>query len=522
MPFHTFVVSGGFVAAALSLYLAVYAYRHRSTEAALPFSLLMSANTVYALGYATELLMPTLGATVLLLKVEYIGAMLAPVFFLYFAETFIDSPRSLIRRFPLLVAAVPLLTIVLMWTNEAHGLIFKSISLTPGVPLSVIKTRRGILYGPTTGYAYLLLLIGTVRILTRLRRVAGEFRGQTLVIAAAVLVPWAGHIILVLKKGPFNIDPTPFLLAISGSLLTFAIFKLRLFDLVPIARDYVVDAMRDAVVVLDERGRVVDSNVAAKTIFPGIARLSSQASAEEFFKSFDFTLPGDEESVETAVTVGGKVRKFRVDAEGVRNARGARIGTAVIFADTTETQDLLWRLAELATTDELTGSYNRRHFYTIAEREMDLARRNDRPVSLAMFDLDLFKLVNDERGHGAGDAALKSVCDVCRATLRSSDILCRFGGEEFVILFPEATPAEAIEIAERLRIAISETVVQSGSEAFRVTASFGVSGSVGAPVGSLEYYLKEADVAMYRAKNAGRNRVEPRPQLNLFENPSQN
>lgn len=516
MPFHTVVVVGTFIAAALSVYLAVHVYRQRGTAAALPFSLVMAMNALYALAYAIELLTPSLRAVILLLKAEYVGAMLTPVFWLYFADTFVDSQRSIVRKYPLLVAAVPLLTIVLMWTNEVHGLIFRSIALTPDLPLSVIKTRRGVLYGVTTGYAYLLLLIGTVRILTKLRRAAAAFRGQTFIICAAVLIPWAGHVVLLLKKGPFNIDPTPFLLSVSGLLLTFAIFKLRLFDLVPIARDYVVDAMRDAVIVLDDRGRIVDSNVAAKSLFTGLAALPPCMTAEDFFMALDFSLPRDKESVETSLEIGGRIRKFRVDASGIRNSGGTRIGTAVIFADTTETQELLWRLAELATTDELTGSYNRRHFYTIAEREMDLARRNDRPVSLAMFDLDLFKRVNDERGHGAGDSALKSVCDVCRKTLRSTDILCRFGGEEFVILFPETTPAEAIEVAERLRIAIAENDIDSGSESFRVTASFGVSGSVGAPVGSLEYYLKAADEAMYRAKNAGRNRVEPRHQLNLF------
>jgi len=142
----------------------------------------------------------------------------------------------------------------------------------------------------------------------------------------------------------------------------------------------------------------------------------------------------------------------------------------------------------------------------MAKRELDRAKRSGGPLSVALFDLDHFKLINDQYGHGAGDAALVAVCDACRTVLRSSDLFCRYGGEEFVILFPETGPRPAMEVAERLRRKIEGIALASGNAQFRVTASFGVAGSEGAP-SSLAEYLKAADEAMYEAKEQGRNTV---------------
>jgi diguanylate cyclase (GGDEF)-like protein len=196
-----------------------------------------------------------------------------------------------------------------------------------------------------------------------------------------------------------------------------------------------------------------------------------------------------------------------VDTRPIENRRGSAVGTAIIIADTTETTELLSRMARLATTDELTGVYNRRHFFDLASREIEISRRKDRAISFAMFDLDHFKIINDRYGHSAGDAALRSVCDACRAGLRTTDIFCRYGGEEFVILFPETAPDEAKAIVERLRESIQRTRIIDCSLDFSVTASFGVCGAAGGRLDTLNEYLRRIDEAMYRAKKAGRNCV---------------
>lgn len=162
-------------------------------------------------------------------------------------------------------------------------------------------------------------------------------------------------------------------------------------------------------------------------------------------------------------------------------------------------------LEQLASTDALTGLDNRRHFMQLAALEFERARRHERPVAVALADLDHFKQINDRYGHAAGDAALRAFADLVRATLRHADLACRYGGEEFAFVFPETTPAEALVLAERLRHALSvHSVELADGRRLQFSLSVGIADGDGR---SLEEALSCADDALYRAKAVGRNRV---------------
>ena len=165
------------------------------------------------------------------------------------------------------------------------------------------------------------------------------------------------------------------------------------------------------------------------------------------------------------------------------------------------------RLTELATTDGLTGLFNRRYFMEMAETQLNLALRYGKNFSLLMFDLDHFKKINDTYGHDAGDEVLRNVADTMGQILRSTDIFGRVGGEEFAVAMPETDAPTAVEVAERLREQFMESIVQTNAGPVRYTASMGIaplsdSGTV------LSQMIKWADVALYQAKNNGRNRIE--------------
>lgn len=468
----------------------------------------MFANAVYAAAYTIELNAPDLQTAVFWLKAEHFGVMLVPAFWYLVAER-LAGRRSTAGRFRTAsLFAMPITTIALTLTTEAHGLMYSGYRLADVPGLTVLICERGWWYWMNAAYQYILVAVGSYRIARKLFMASGVFRAQAFILAAGVLCPWLAHIALLFRKGPWSLDPTPFALTVTGVTMVVGIFRLKLFDLVPIARDRVFDVIRDGVVVIDDQSRFVDANAAAKNAFPAVAALRPGDDAAPFLSMLPPSSGRAAGAAEVSLIVGGAVRHFRIDATEIRNASGSPDGQAIILADTTETTELLSKLARLATTDELTGAYNRRHFFELGEREMNLARRSDRPLSFAMFDLDLFKDVNDRRGHPAGDAALRKVCETCRAVLRSSDMLCRYGGEEFVILFPDATPRAAAEIAERLRSAIASSIVEFGGENFSVTASFGVAGAETGPAGEIADYLKRVDEALYRAKQAGRNRVE--------------
>jgi len=163
-------------------------------------------------------------------------------------------------------------------------------------------------------------------------------------------------------------------------------------------------------------------------------------------------------------------------------------------------------LERLATTDALTGVWNRRHIMELAAAEVSRARRYHRPLSVLVFDLDHFKRVNDTYGHAAGDRALRAVVARARGALRTTDCLGRCGGEEFLVLLPETAPEEARVVAERVRTAIAAGPVDFDGHCFTVSASIGVAAWQDGEA-SVEQALRRADTALYDAKNAGRNRT---------------
>jgi diguanylate cyclase (GGDEF)-like protein/PAS domain S-box-containing protein len=164
------------------------------------------------------------------------------------------------------------------------------------------------------------------------------------------------------------------------------------------------------------------------------------------------------------------------------------------------------QLSMLAITDSLTGIINRRHFFELSETEFQEAVRYNRPFSVLMFDLDLFKLVNDKYGHSKGDDILRTVAQRCAATVRQTDILGRYGGEEFVAVLPQTGSRKAAALADRLRQVISSSPIATETGSLTITASFGVS-TLTADVQDLMKLLNRADAALYQAKQSGRNRV---------------
>lgn len=170
-----------------------------------------------------------------------------------------------------------------------------------------------------------------------------------------------------------------------------------------------------------------------------------------------------------------------------------------------ENDEVRLRLERLATIDGLTGLFNRHHFMALAADDMARAARYGRPITVGIADLDHFKQVNDTLGHAAGDHVLKTFATLLGDTLRQTDRVCRYGGEEFAFVFPETTPEEALLLGERLRARLLESPpVLSDGRHLAVTFSLGLADASGC---GLEDSLARADLGLYEAKRAGRNRT---------------
>jgi diguanylate cyclase (GGDEF)-like protein/PAS domain S-box-containing protein len=256
-----------------------------------------------------------------------------------------------------------------------------------------------------------------------------------------------------------------------------------------------------------------------------MAQMLGFAGRKEFFKDFYQNGEGNRQQwqdylLHAEQTGGSELKMIRQDgrdfwvkmcAKAIVDPENHQTFYEGSMEDITEIKAAYFALEELAVRDSLTHVYNRRHFFELANRELARVKRFGRPVSLVMLDVDHFKAINDQHGHWRGDQVLQAVALNLQKNLRQSDILARYGGEEFIILMPETIQSQAWNGAERLRRILAQKVSVDGTaNKTSATASFGVTSWLPSPDSDcpdIDALIKEADQALYQAKQAGRNRT---------------
>jgi len=314
---------------------------------------MMLAVFVWSFGYAFEIGATGLGAKVFWAKVEYLGIVTVPFAWLVFALRYAGWDRLFTRRNLALLAAVPLATLLLVATNEAHGLIWSRTALSPSGRFLTLDYGAG--FWVYWAYSYALLVLGTLFLVSMLVRSPRVYREQGAALLVAVAAPWVGNGMYVTGLSPApNLDLTPFAFLLSGAAISWGFFRFRLLDIVPVARDAVVEGMDDGVVVVDTEGRVVDLNPAARRILdrpggvpvgdplrrlaPGLDALLADASGEE--------------RSEVRLGEDARRRSYDLSVSPLRDRAGRRTGRLLILHDVTERkraeEELIRQKAELA------------------------------------------------------------------------------------------------------------------------------------------------------------------------------
>lgn len=260
----------------------------------------------------------------------------------------------------------------------------------------------------------------------------------------------------------------------------------------------------DGIVVTDDRDQVVLVNPAAIALLGKSGQEIAAGGLPTLFDDPDWArarlaLPLDQRRPED-IRYHDKV--LSVYMASISKEDGRYTGSAALMRDVTEATRMREELERLAVTDALTGLNNRRLFDQKINGEFSLAQRYQRPMALMLFDVDHFKRFNDTYGHDQGDRVLQAIARVMRS-LRSIDVPCRYGGEEFAVILPNTTMPCALQAAERLRAAVAALEV----DGLRVTISIGVAALPEQPADSPDDLVKAADQALYAAKEGGRNRV---------------
>jgi diguanylate cyclase (GGDEF)-like protein/PAS domain S-box-containing protein len=437
------------------------------------------------------------------LYITYVGAVTVPAALMTFAMQLSEMDDWLKPPLVIGLCIEPLLVLMLLFTDPWHGLFFAGKQTKNiGVILAA-----GPVFWANVVYSYLLILIGMVVLVRRFIQASGIYKHQMGVVLVGAGIPWINSIIFVSGLSPFpNADNTPFSFTIAGLAFTYALLRYGLLDILPIARHVLIESMSDGVIVLDARNRLVDINPAAERVL-GLSTIGKPV--EDIFSAWPGVVEAfyEVKDIRAEVSIGKPSQSFLdLKISPLYDSRSNFIGRLMIWRDITPLRKAQMELQEQAIRDSLTGLYNRRYLNEMLERELARAERDEYPVSFVMIDIDHFKEINDSFGHSPGDAVLQRFGAQLMNQTRIGDIICRYGGEEFLVVLPNVTTEIVYQIAERWRRSFQEIQMTQEGKEIRSTISCGISefprdGKTG------EELIASADKALYRAKATGRNRV---------------
>lgn len=497
-----------------SVLIGVHVWSYKDSDGSKAFSFFMALVTGWNLCYTLELLTLTEKSTFFWTRFSYLFITTVPIALFIFSLQFFGKDSWLRPSLMPIFFVIPIITNLLLWTPNNYTLIWEVVEFqkisTKYLVMTVISYGDWFLV--STIYSYALISISTFLMMIYTFRSSILYRQQALWIFLGALFPIVFNVVYVFDLVPLlTQDFTPISFSISGIMVSMGIFRYQLFDLSPMARDVIIDRIDDGFIISDRFNRIIDMNPSAAEIFQVKANAMLGQPIENLLTDWH-QIPNAKAVEQSNYTINinrkGKSYYYELKVSKLQNKQAVNMGTIVILRDVTERVELLEEVQQLATLDGLTKIYNRRHFYQLAQRVFSQSIRYHRPVSILLMDIDHFKIINDSYGHLAGDEVLKCFANICNKSIRESDILARFGGEEFIIMMPETGATNAVKVAERLRDQLANTQVSWNQHKINVTVSIG---TASLPPGAAPIYLDalidQADQALYHAKQTGRNRV---------------
>lgn len=455
-------------------------------------------------------------------RLAYFGIVMTPVFFYRFSIEFSQmSPYKPPPYFPM-IYLVPIITIIMAFTNDFHFLLWKSINYT----------KEGILwygYGPWYWvflcYSYLLVATGMYKVVKAMYTFPAIYRVQGGIFLLGSSIPLLGNVLEMLHViSQLGKETTPLYFSWLVLSLTWVVRSHKFVELIPLSREKIFHLMQDSIVITDVYDHVIDFNYSAKEKFDiSYNNLGHTIAKVIGIPEYWLSEIYDREYVQMNL----HDRYVEVCRMPITESGGKSSGYSWIFRDISsykkielylretnlklqdeihKNKNIQEKLQEQANRDALTGAFNRRYLQSTLEPELRRAVRNKTPISLWMFDLDHFKSVNDTYGHAAGDYVLQYCIRLLGRYARSEDICYRYGGEEFVLVLPNMPLHLAVQRAEMYREMLAQNPVIFLEHSINITVSIGVA-ALPWHAYHAEALLQYADEALYKAKTSGRNRV---------------
>ncbi|MBM0744440.1 diguanylate cyclase [Phormidium sp. CLA17] len=515
--------------ALLAVAVAAAAWRRRAaSSASRPFILSLLSIAFYATVAALEAAAIALPDKIFWSKLEYVGSGCVVTFFLIFAIHFTHKRQWLTLKNTVLLWLLPSLNVVLVATNEQHRLVWSGfLPYSQGTNQIVYQHGPGFYW--VMSCVYLYTLTGSLLLVKAMQQSARLQQQQSWLALAGALVPLLGGSAYMLNLTPAGLNLTPMSFLLTGIIYFVTLFRFRLFDLVPVARDTLIESMSDGVLVLDLHNRLIDINPAAQQL-TGIRVTCLGQPLRQLFSSWQVIAQLCEASETVQCELLLKVSAdcyVELHVIPLRDRCKGLTGRLLVLRNVTQRQQadlelrqanerlqaqlheikaLQTQLREQAIRDALTGLFNRRYFEETLPRELARAAREAYPVAVILMDIDFFKQVNDTYGHQGGDCVLQAFGSLLRDHSQQGDIACRYGGEEFVLTLPAITLKDVYQRAEQIRRSFQAMRVQFGSATICTTLSLGV-GLFPEHGDTSQSLMQVVDQALYIAKAAGRNCV---------------
>jgi diguanylate cyclase (GGDEF)-like protein/PAS domain S-box-containing protein len=497
-----FIIAGG------TFFFAAFAFRHRKAIGGTSFIILMLMMSIYASGYAFEIASADFKTAMFFSNVQYFGIPFIPFFLYTLIWKYLRHTNVMPLKLTVALLVIPVLTFFLHLTTDRHDLFYINPQLHFYKGLSILSFEKGLWYWINSLYTFSLVFFAMVHCIIRLLK-DKKYRNNIALLIAVTAFPFGGYILYMTGLAPEHLDITPLSLGLSCPFLVIALFHVSLFDIGPVAREHIFENLDNGLLVTDSSDRMVDYNRSILFIFPELEKCSVGISIKNIY-------PNDNEDNPDLYQILNRDRTFAAEQDGEKRYYSIRKniipqtrqflgGIIYVVADITEEKKLEEKLHTMATTDPLTGLKNRRNLLETGEKAIKHSLRYKHVLSVLFFDVDHFKKINDSWGHSAGDRVLIEIAQICTKQIRVSDIIGRYGGEEFVIILPETSYTAAVNVAQKLRSSIADMTILFEEQKIRVTASFGVAAFNGEE--SLYELFNRADQLLYKAKNEGRNRV---------------
>jgi len=441
-------------------------------------------------------------------RLVYLGVISSVVSWIFFAIHFSGNSHWLNRFVLSIMLIVPASTLLLVATLDRHALFYQEAGLAFRNGYYVLDLEYGIAFWVQLMFcSYLYTAGGSLILIASSLKRPSIYRNQNLLIVVAASIPMVANVLYVYGvdfAGGF--DPTSIFFVFSAILVTIATRNYFFLRLAPVARDLVFRNINSPVLVVNQLEKVTDVNPA----FTDIAKLHVDELIgkpldhvlEVVFNTKGMFIVEHSYSGRLLSRHGG--RHFEISSMPVHDYRDERLGRLIILTDVTQIQRALDEISRLAHTDLLTQLPNRRALIDWVEGLPSIDSMFQ-PVIICMADLDHFKSLNDTYGHHCGDYILKEVGYLLRETIETSDMVARWGGEEFCLVLTGRTWELGEALVEQLRAKIEGHLFVYEGQDLHVTMTFGMVQRQ--PNEELDQAIKRADLMMYDGKRRGRNVV---------------